>query len=175
MDGVLGNLYTPKHTEKKEETIQAIASKLTTILTSLKDFYNVQILYSKGEKSAAKPIAESLQKNIDKLLAVKGSTTPVSKPAPVTFIVMDRTKDPMTPLKHDLYYNSLIMDLLDIRDSKYEFETINEKKQKSIKISNLNSSDKIWMDNRLSPYMKALTVIVQGFNSFLANNSAAKM
>lgn len=175
MPGVLGSLYSPKQTDKRTITIQNISSKLTTILTSLKDFYNVQILYNKGENTAAKEISETLQTNIDTLLKAKGDKAPVSKPPPVTFLIMDRTKDPMTPLKHDLFYNSLIMDLLDIRDSKYEFETINEKQQKTIKISTLNQNDSIWMKNRLSPFMKSLSVIIKEFNEFLKNNSAAKM
>lgn len=100
---------------------------------------------------------------------------PVSTPAPVTLIIMDRTHDLLTPLKHDLYYGSLLMDLLHMNDNKWEHEVINEKQEKTIKVSFLNESDSLWLEHRKKGFLVALTKIINNFNEFLKSNSAAQM
>lgn len=176
MKGVLPVLYSDKRVDERDQMIDAITSKLSTVLTSLKDYWNVQVLYNNDDgikNSAAKKIALGLASKIQGSLSDRKK--PVSKPAPVSFIIMDRTKDMLSPLKHDLFYNSLIVDLLQIEGNQYEHEVINEKQIKSIKISKLDENDSIWLEHRCYPFLKALTLIVTKFNDFLKNNSAAKM
>lgn len=168
---LLGTLYTKDFPEEKEEKIEDLSVSISTLVTSLKDFHNVQILYSENPNNVAKTIAEKVASRVGAMIE---HHKPVSKPAPVTFILMDRTADYLTPLRHDLYYNSLLMDLLNVQENKYEHEVINEKQEKTIKVSNLDETDGLWLVKRGKPFLNALTSIVDEFNAFLKSNSAAQ-
>ena len=76
---------------------------------------------------------------------------------------------------HDYYYGGMITDLLNIEKLEHKHETINEKQEKMVKISKLNENDGIWVENRTNVFQNAIKTIVNGFNIFIKNNSAAKM
>jgi syntaxin-binding protein 1 len=171
--GLLPVLYGSGEVQGRDETIEELSTSVSTLVTALKDFHNIQIVYSKGGKGTAKTIAEKVNSRLSALLQKKSK--PVLMPPPVTMILMDRTEDLMTPLKHDLYYNSLTMDLLQIKNNKWEHEVVNGKGEKTIKISSLNETDSLWLDHRNRPFLVALKKIVFNFNDFLKNNSNAQM
>lgn len=170
---LMSTLYTADLPEEKNNKIDDISVSISTLVTSLKSFYNVQILYSDNSTGVAKTVAQKVGDRIGKMIEHQGK--PVMSPAPVTFVIMDRVDDLMTPLKHDLYYNSLLMDLLNVSDNQYEHEVINEKQEKTLKVSNLDETDGLWLTMRKKPFLTALTSIVDGFNAFLKNNSNAQL
>lgn len=171
-NSLLGTLYTNDLLEEKEKKIDEISVGISTLVSSLKSFYNVQLLYSDNSRGVAKSVAQKVHDRVANMIQQQGK--PVMTPAPVTFIIMDRLDDLMTPLKHDLYYNSLLMDLLNINDNLYEHEVINEKQEKTLKVSNLDETDGLWLTKRKKPFLNALTSIIDDFNVFLKSNSAAQ-
>jgi syntaxin-binding protein 1 len=169
--GILKTLYTNDLVEEKEQKIQELSIGISTLITSLKDFHNVQVLYSQNSNPVVKTIAERVGARIGKMVE---EHRPVSKPAPVTFILMDRCDDLLTPLRHDLYYNSLLMDVLHVEGNKVEYEVQNEKKQTEFKVGNLDETDGVWLVKRKLPFLNAVTTTVDDFNAFLKTNDAAK-
>jgi len=173
MKDMLGVLYSKDFPDEREKAIDTLADSISTILLGLKDFYDVQLVYSNSSKGVAKPVAQKLSTIIGQRIGMK--TKPLVPPSPVTLVIMDRILDYLTPLKHDLYYNSLLMDLLHIKDNKYEHETVNEKGEKTLKLSVLNEHDSVWMKFRKRGFAVALSKIVSEFETFRKTNSAAQM
>lgn len=173
MSRVMNMLYTNDLPEQKEEIVDDIAVSISTLVTGLKDFHNIQVLHNKTGQGIAKIVADKVVNRLKNTLGQKSK--PVVVPPPVTLIIMDRTHDLMTPLKHDTFYNSLIMDLLHIQDNKYEYESINEKQEKTIKTSFLNETDNLWLEHRKRGYLPAFTRILTNFKDFVKHNSAAQL
>lgn len=176
MKSLMNEVYTDDMgAEEKENKINELASCVSTLVTGLKEFHNIQVLYNKPSNgpSVAKAVAEKAQDRIGQILASKPK--PGLPPPPVTLIIMDRTEDLLTPLKHDLYYGSLLVDLLNIVDFRHRHEVSNEKQERMEKISILNESDSIWMQYRQKGFMAGLQKIVADFDAFVKNNSAAQM
>ena len=46
----------------------------------------------------------------------------------VTFLILDRSFDVVTPLLHNYYFQPMAFDLLNIRDFKFRFEVTKKKK-----------------------------------------------
>ena len=171
--GLMNTLYTNDLPDEKENMVQELAVSISTLVTGLKDFHNIQVFHNTTGNGIAKKVGEKVIDRIKNMLSQKPK--PVVSPPPVTLIIMDRTHDLMTPLKHDPYYNSLIMDLLHIQDNKYEYDCINEKQEKSIKVSFLNETDSLWLNHRKLGYIPAFTTILTNFGDFVKNNSAAQL
>lgn len=57
-------------------------------------------------------------------------------------MLFDRTNDSVTPLIHDLYYESMLYDLLDIdpSDATYQFEVKLNQKNKQINVKEMNEN-----------------------------------
>lgn len=168
------SLMTPDKETARLEKAEEIGQKIASIVTALSDVWNVQIVFNESESGVAGIAANSAKRHLESYLSHKGKK-PVHVPAPVTFVIMERSLDMLTPLRHDFYYNSLLMDILNIRNNTSKHEAINEKQEKYEKISKLNENDSIWMKFRGRPFFEALKTIVSDFNDFIKNNSAAKL
>ena len=144
------------------------------MVSAIGSHHHVQVIYNESNDGPASIVAKKVAENLERMKN-EGHTYGALKPAPLTMIIMDRTVDPVTPLLHDLYYHPLVFDLLEIKDNMYEFETVNEKGFKNMKIVKFNETNSLWCKFRNTAFVTALQTIVSEFNHFINNNSAAKV
>lgn len=175
MKGMLGRLHKAQNSEEGEIITEELGSKLASLVTALPGFWNVAFYYDISDNNLSKKVAKSAAAHLQIMLEGRKKPSEEDLPSPVAFIIMERSYDLLTPLQHDYYYSSQLMDLLDIRNNQYEHTCINEKQHKFTKISKLNETDSIWLQYRGKPFRESLKAIITGFNSFLSNNSAANL
>lgn len=89
-------------------------SELTTVLTALSSFYIVEIFYNKSAlNNYAEKVALGLKDNLENLFKQyeKSNVPNYDSGAPqTTFLILDRTFDPVTPLLRDFHYGPMVYD-----------------------------------------------------------------
>lgn len=157
---------------------QRIAYKLATVVPTLFDFEKFHIIYNKNRANMiAENVAKLLKQRIDKFLEIKkkkdddGDKEPA---APVKIVILDRSYDPLTPLVHDYYYQSLVYDLLRVENDTVEYETEDNNKKVSKKKTVLTDKDELWGKFRHQFIGEAMINISKEFEEFVANNRTAK-
>jgi hypothetical protein len=69
---------------------------------------------------------------------------------------MDRTKDPVTPILHDLHYYTCVYDILGIKNNEWTFEYKNEKQEKQFKTVKFDEQDGLFLKFRNYSFENAL-------------------
>jgi hypothetical protein len=88
---------------------------------------------------------------------------------------MDRMKDPVTPILHDLHYYSCVYDILGIKNNEWTFEYKNEKQEKQFKTVKFDEQDGLFLKFRNKSFENALGQIVSEYREFVQSNSKVTM
>lgn len=102
--------------------IESTIEELSSILSSLSAFYVVEIYYQKSiTSSTPEKIALGLKEKFEQLFKSynEHSVPNYSNSAPLTtFLILDRSVDPVSPLVRDYHYGPLFYDLKNIKNHK---------------------------------------------------------
>lgn len=97
-----------------QNALNTTVDQLATVLTSLSEFYIVEILYSPASTTnMAEKLAFELKEKLEKMFDIysKFSVQNYTSSAPqTTFLILDRNFDAITPLMRDFYYLPLLYD-----------------------------------------------------------------
>ena len=131
----------------------------------------------KGGKS--EQIARKLSVSLDEFEKLAGSNNPWYKPsrdAPSTMLLIDRAKDPLSPLLHEYTYQAMINDLLPIVGDRYTYmASTGTGKEKVEKTAFLNETDPLWARLRHLHIADAINTVLDDFNKFTKESKAAHM
>ncbi|KAF9437606.1 vacuolar sorting protein VPS33/slp1 [Entomortierella beljakovae] len=163
------NLFSPFLKEMNQHAeINSISKQLVSVCASLQ-VHPIVSYYRSSDPSmqTSKNIAMTVQMELDEYY--KGQTRVGTKPPQL--IILDRTIDPITPILHDFYYQSLATDLLPIKDgNKYEYTTEGDDGQPCIKTAILDENDKTFLQIRHSHITDCIKYLKTNFDSFLTDS-----
>ena len=95
-------------------------------------------------------------------------------PAPIKIVILDRSFDPLTPILHDYYYQSMVYDFLEIQNDVVEFNSEDSKGNQTKKKAMLADSDDLWIKYKYKHIAEAMTSVTEEFQKFVESNKTAQ-
>ncbi|XP_034558235.1 syntaxin-binding protein 3 [Notolabrus celidotus] len=139
--GAFQNIYSPKSQDKKK-TLETLADQLVTLCATLDEYPGVR--YKKdGNMENAKTLAELVDNKLASHYEMDESGKKKGK-TQAQLLIVDRGFDPVSPILHELTYQAMTYDLIDIQDNIYKYKG----KDGSEKQARLNQEDMLWVELR---------------------------
>uniref|UniRef100_A0AAX7UIR2 Syntaxin binding protein 2 n=1 Tax=Astatotilapia calliptera TaxID=8154 RepID=A0AAX7UIR2_ASTCA len=128
----LYSFYSSKANETRDKMMENVAEQIATLCDTLKEYPAVR--YRKGPEENARLAEEVYQR----LIAHKARSQ---------LIIVDRGFDPVSPVLHELTFQAMAYDLLDIKQDIYTYQTtgIGNSKEKDVL---LDEDDELWVQLR---------------------------
>ena len=88
-------------------------------------------------------------------------------------MIIDRAVDPITPILHDFYYQSMVTDMLPVKDgNKYDYKSFGQDGQPCEKTAMLDETDKTFTKIRHSHITDCSKYLKENVSSFVAEAKA---
>ncbi|CAL8349505.1 unnamed protein product [Gadus morhua 'NCC'] len=140
--GAFRSIYSP-HSQDKRRTLETMADQIVTLCATLGEYPGVR--YKKeSNMENTKALAELVD---NKLAAHYELDEPGKKKQEKTqaqVLIVERGFDPVSPILHELTYQAMAYDLIDIQNETYKYKS----KDGSEKEALLNEDDMLWVKLR---------------------------
>uniref|UniRef100_A0A4W4E4A6 Syntaxin binding protein 3 n=1 Tax=Electrophorus electricus TaxID=8005 RepID=A0A4W4E4A6_ELEEL len=132
------SIYSP-HSQDRNQTLEALADQIVTLCATLDEYPGVR--YKKdSSKDYAKFLAELVDKKLERHYRLDDDNKKKEKTS-AQLIIVDRGFDPVSPILHELTYQAMAYDLMDIKNDTYKYKG----KDGSQKEALLNEADELWL------------------------------
>ncbi|KAG7242285.1 hypothetical protein INR49_023960 [Caranx melampygus] len=135
------NIYSPNNPDKKK-TLETLADQLVTLCATLDEYPGVR--YKKDSNMEnAKVLAELVDNKLARHYELDDSGKKKGK-TQAQLLIVERGFDPVSPILHELTYQAMAYDLIDIQEDIYKYKS----KDGSEKQALLNEDDMLWVKLR---------------------------
>ena len=156
-------LYSPTvNDENKLKMAEVIAEQLATVCATLGEYPSIR--YRK-ESSIALDVAQAVSRRLIAFKADDPSIGEGPNKQQSQLIILDRGFDCISPLLHELTYQAMAYDLLDIQNDIYKYEE-NSGGEYQPREAILDENDELWKSLRHKHMAKVSTEITQQFKDF---------
>uniref|UniRef100_A0A8C5ETB0 Syntaxin binding protein 3 n=1 Tax=Gouania willdenowi TaxID=441366 RepID=A0A8C5ETB0_GOUWI len=136
--GAFQSIYSP-HSQDKKKTLETLADQLVSLCATLDEYPGVR--YKKDNSMEnAKILAELVDNKLAKHYELDDSTKKKGK-TQAQLLIVERGFDPVSPILHELTYQAMAYDLIDIQNDIYRYKS----KDGSEKQAFLNEDDMLWV------------------------------
>ncbi|XP_046691236.1 syntaxin-binding protein 2 isoform X2 [Silurus meridionalis] len=160
----LHSFYSPTRTnpDERAKMMEAVAEQIATLCDTLKEY--PAICYRQGPKENL-ALAEIV---LDRLNAHKADNPSMGEgtdKARSQLLIVDRGYDPISPILHELTFQAMVHDMLDIDQDIYRYETtgLGDNKTKEVL---LDEDDELWVQLRhmhIADVTKKVTELLRTF------------
>ncbi|XP_068446085.1 syntaxin-binding protein 3 [Clinocottus analis] len=135
--GAFQSIYSP-HSQDKKKTLETLADQLVTLCATLDE--NPGVRYKKDSNMEnAQTFAELVDNKLAKHYELDDSGKKKGK-TQAQLLIVERGFDPVSPILHELTYQAMAYDLIDIQSDIYNYKG----KDGSEKQASLNEDDMLW-------------------------------
>uniref|UniRef100_A0A674MN90 Syntaxin binding protein 3 n=1 Tax=Takifugu rubripes TaxID=31033 RepID=A0A674MN90_TAKRU len=139
--GAFKSIYSPK-SQDKQKTLEELADQLVTLCATLDEYPGVR--YKKeSNMENTKIFAELVDKKLARHYELDDSGTKKGK-TQAQLLILERGFDPVSPLLHELTYQAMAYDLIDIQNDTYKYKSKDGLEKQAI----LNEDDMLWVKLR---------------------------
>ncbi|XP_020789009.1 syntaxin-binding protein 3 [Boleophthalmus pectinirostris] len=139
--GAFQSIYSP-HSQDKKKTLETLADQLVTLCDTLDEYPGVR--YKKDSNMEnAKTLAELVDNKLAQHYELDESGKKKGK-TQAQLLIMERGFDPVSPILHELTYQAMAYDLVDINEDTYKYKAKDGAEKQAL----LNEDDMLWVKLR---------------------------
>ncbi|KAG7268170.1 hypothetical protein CRUP_025414 [Coryphaenoides rupestris] len=136
--GAFRSIYSPQSQDKRK-TMETLADQIVTLCATLGEYPGVRYK-TDGSMGNTKALAELVDNKLARHYELEDSGKKKEK-TQAQLLIVDRGFDPVSPILHELTYQAMAYDVIDIENDTYKYKPKNGSEKEVL----LNEEDMLWV------------------------------